>query len=103
MLKFTANPTFKATVTVPTTDGPQTVKVTFKYNDADAWAEFVKSKINEKALLTHVVAELVESWEDADEPCSAAAMDKLAKVHPAAPNALYDAYIEALSKGKLGN
>lgn len=103
MLKFTANPTFKTKVTVPTTDGPQTVKVTFKYKDADQWSAFVKERVNEKALLTHVVADLVESWEDAEEPCSPEAMDKLAKVHPAAPNAFYEAYIAALTEGRLEN
>ena len=103
MLKFTANPTFKATVTVPTTDGPQTVKVTFKYKDADEWAAFVKDKINAEAKMTDVMAELIESWEDAEEPCSPESMAKLAKVHPAAPNALYEAYISALTQGKLEN
>lgn len=103
MLKFTANPTFTTKVTVPTTDGPQTVKVTFKYKDTDEWSSYVTEKINVKAKMTDVLADLIESWEDAEEPCSPESLEKLAKVHPAAPNAFYEAYIGALTAGRLEN
>ena len=103
MLKFAANPTFKTTVTVPTTDGPQTLKVTFKYMPTDAWDAFVAERVARKAQMTDVMAELIESWEDAEKPCSVESLKELDNVHAAAIDTLFAAYTDARKSGKLEN
>jgi hypothetical protein len=102
MLKLCANPTFKVDVELPTTDGPMKFKAICKYKSRDEWRDYVAA-LTPEAKIESVLADVMVGWENVDTPFSLEALEKLASVHQASMDTLFQRYIAALTTGKLEN
>lgn len=108
MFVLKTNPTFKASVSIPTPGGdPQTIMVTFRYrtvSEMEAWGKSLTGRRNEDVL-----PDIVAGWSDivdADgKPIefSVNALRAFLDQWPPAAMAIMRAYREELAGERLGN
>jgi hypothetical protein len=107
MFKIKANPTFEATVKIPAPDGDQSLTLVFKHKTRQQVKEFFGAIAAEEqgggVPEGERMCELIEGWKDVDTPFSAEAMSALVQNYHAAPSAIFEAYISALTQAKQGN
>jgi len=107
MFKIKANPTFEATVKIPTPEGEQSLTLVFKHKTRQQVKEFFAAVAAEEqgdgAQEGARMCELIEGWKDVDAPFSQAAISDLVQNYHAAPSAIFEAYIGALTQAKQGN
>lgn len=110
MFKIVPNPTFTCTVrlSVPGTDLPQAVQVTFRHKTArelDAWLRSARERASDADYLHEVIA----SWsgiagaDDKPLPYSREALAALLDAYPAAGAELVLAYKRQLADARAGN
>lgn len=110
MFKIVPNPTFTAEVriSVPGSSEGAPLTLTFRHRgrqELKAWIDRAKDAANDAAYL----GEIIESWrgvEDAEGrplPYSAEALARLLDAYPPAGAEVFDAYLEALTKGREKN
>lgn len=106
MFKLNPNPTFKASVIIPTTDTKDaSIMFEFKHKGRKALKEFVDSlnagdvtREDEDAL-----GELIVGWSGVDEKYSPEALATLLDAYPGASRAIFEAYNIALLEGRTKN
>lgn len=105
MLKLEVSPTFKVDpVIIQTTEGPQSIAVTFNYKTQDAWREYMAANFKEGRLLVDLLADdLIVGWERVALAFNKDNLQALANVHGALLQTLLRAYQDGLNQGKLGN
>lgn len=110
MLKLTPCPTFSEKVSIPVPgDKPKKVEFIFKHKRQTALNDFFKRAA--KAADNKTLLEIVDGWkkavDDDDDGMnvefSIDAFDDMLENYPGAGVAIFDAYVAAMTKGRLGN
>lgn len=100
-LKLTANPTFKAKVTIPVTgEKPVEVEMTFKHRTKTALDEFIQSRNGKEDVESFM--EMVTAWELEDE-FNADSVKLLLENYIGSAVATYRKYIDELMAAKIKN
>lgn len=100
-LKLVANPTFKATVSIPVAgDEPAVIELTFKHRTKSALDEFIKSREDKEDAESFL--EMASGWDLADE-FNRASVETLLENYIGAALATYRVYIDQLVAGKTKN
>ena len=103
MLKLKPSPTFKATVNIPTHDGPMPVEFEFKHMTREQFAKFLEAEPDKKRSDEEAIGEFVCGWSGIDAPFSQEALAELVQNYHASARAMFDVYISELSQAKAKN
>jgi hypothetical protein len=103
--KLQPNPTFKASVTIPTPEGDGKIVFVFKHKGRKALKEFFASLGEGDAARpdSEALQDLLAGWEDFDAPYSPENLEVLLDNYPSAATAIFGAYHKALFEGKEKN
>lgn len=100
-LTLKANPTFDADVGIPVAGGDvATVRMTFRHRTKKQLAEFVTSRADKTD--TQSVMDMVVAW-DLSDPFNETTADELLDNYIGAALAIYQTYIEELTKAREKN
>lgn len=98
-LKLVANPTFKSVVAIPTAGAaPSDVEFTFRHRTRDALKEFLDKQADD----VDAVLQMACAW-DLEEAFDKNSVETLVQNHLGATKAIFDKYMDELTKGRLGN
>lgn len=102
MVKIVANPTFKATVDIPSAGG-QVVSIEFEFKHKtrtafQAWAKPDLWPTNEDAIL-----DIASGWTDIEDPFGRESLTLLFENFQAAPKAICEKYAHELLLGRAKN
>lgn len=103
MLKKTINPTFPGKVKIPTYDakGFEEIGVEFVYRDRTALKDFM-SKVSTMSDVD-VLMEVMKNWTGVEDPFSREAVEEYTKMYHGFSPAVFNEYIEALTRAKVKN
>lgn len=104
MLKTTPNPTFTipVEVTVPGQEKTTMVRVTFRYKNRDELTDFVK-RFGDGRADEEVLDEIIENWQDFEEPYSLEYLTRLKVNYPVLSRELMESYIAASAESRRKN
>lgn len=101
-LKLIADPTFTAKVAIPVAGGdPVDVEMTFKHRTRDEFMEHAKASAKYKDD-TELVMSVAVGW-GLDDAFNAANVKLLVQNHHGSAQAIASAYVNELTKARLGN
>lgn len=110
MLKLVPNPTFKHPVAIPVPgEKPKKVEFVFKHKKKSELNEFFKEAAvsADDAKLLEIVAGWKKSSTDGDNGLDTEFSDEsfvdFLQNYPGAGSAIFDGYVEAMTKGRQGN
>jgi len=103
LLKLTTEPTFTAPVVIPTPWGKQTIKMVFKYKNAEQYEEYIKKESTESRKNEDVIMEIASDWQEVDGEFNAENIAKLCNAYHQAAGAIVKAYIETNCQSRLEN
>lgn len=108
MFKLQPKPTFTATVSFPTVEGPAEITFVFRHKGRKAIKAFF-DEIGEKSQSdtgvndAAIIAELVADWKGVDGEFNKENLELLLDNFPSATKAILDAYLPALIEGREKN
>lgn len=103
MFKLQPNPTFPATVKVPSPDGEKLLKLIFKHKTRDELAAYFEEAAKGERAEADSLMEVISGWEDVDAAFSRESLVLLIQNHHGAVRAIFDAYLSELSGAKEKN
>lgn len=98
MLKLDPNPTFKATVPIPTPDGEVALELEFKHMTRKAFDDYLKTESEKKRPDEEAISEFVVGWSGLDAAFSQEALAKFVQNYHASATRMFKAYIEKLTQ-----
>lgn len=100
-LVLTANPTFKAKVSIPVAGGPAVpVEFTFKHRSKDDFQEWVGAIADKDDVV--LIQEVASAWE-LDEPFDFDHITQMTQNYIGSARAVIETYIAQQTAAKLGN
>ncbi len=103
MLKLQPDPTFTAKVDIPTPWGAQTIKMDFKYRDAEEFEAFTKAESENTRANEEVIMDIAAGWHNVDGEFNAENVKLLCKKYHQAAKAIVDTWIMQNTQARLGN
>lgn len=101
MLKFIPDPTFTFPVEIiPPGKKPERIELSFRHKTRD---ELNKMMHEDKLTLEQFALEVVAGWPLKDKEFSEDALKEFFQHYSTAPQSIYEAYFEAITKGRPGN
>jgi len=98
---LSANPTFKAKVSIPVPGGKSAeIEFTFKHRSKDALKEFMDDMKGQEDV--DLLQDLVSGW-DIDDPFNTESLEKLIQNYPGSALAIYQAYLGEMSGARAKN
>jgi hypothetical protein len=103
MLKLQPDPTFTKQVDIPTPWGVQTIKIEFKYRDAEEFESFTKNEGQNPRGNEAVIMDIAVGWFNVDAEFNAENVKQLCKKYHQAATVIVETYIKENTQARLGN